>query len=994
MKTLLNEFNEILQDKSLLLTNIYFQLQEILENNYGKNSFVLMEIGTFFEVYEVNNSELKVGKAKEIAQLLNIQLTRKNKNILENSIENPIMAGVPSVSLEKHLSKIINEQKYTIAIIKQRGTPPKVSRYLDVVLSPGTNFDFAISHDENNITSLVIDEYKGIYSIGYSAIDVTTGKSYFNEVYGTTEDKSFALDEVFNYMNMHKTNEIIVNLMHKNIDKKYIIEYLELFNNNYHIINSKHKISYQNELFKNTFSIKSLLSSIEHLDMETLPLASHSLSSLIDFIISHDSEIIKKLSLPKKLDISRYMYLGNNALEQLNIIETSHNPSIINLINETSTAMGKRLLKERLSHPIKDEIELQRRYDLSNDLYDYYTPIENELSNIYDIERLLRRIKLSRLHPFELNYLYDSLISIKEIVLFMEKYKFVSAPCTSLDISEFIQNIKTIFDLSLTGKFMLKDIDINILNEGIYTKIDQLVDKNRALESKIDIFRKYVISLFDNSDDSLVTVNRLEKEGFYLFLTKNRYSLIKDKLLQSHILIDDKLYLFKDCSIKIQTNSVKISNNLIDEISHEYVHNLRQIIELNKVIFKEKLMEFDQKYSNMLDQLVYFIAEIDLSVSNIKTSKKYNYICPKIVKTKNSSNFIEIQDLRHPLIENEEEKGLFIPNDIILGDLSLVQKDHQNNMVVKYSNEKSTNNMQGVLLYGINSSGKSSLMKSVGICVILAQAGFFVSASSMRFCIFQSIFTRISGADNIAKGLSSFCVEMLELKNIFNRSCKNSLILGDEISHSTETISGISIVSSAIIKLSKLESIFIFATHLHQLVEIKLIQELKNIIFLHLSVIYKEKEDKLIFNRKLQLGSGSSMYGLEYAKSLHMDKDFLKVANDIRKNILNDYNPIERLVQKKPNRYNKDLVLSSCLICSKEVDDIHHIKEQKVSNDNGFIGHINANHKYNLIPLCKKHHKMVHEGSININGFITTSKGLELHYTLLDDKIEENIIDI
>ena len=146
------------------------------------------------------------------------------------------MAGVPSISLEKHLSRIINEQKYTIAIIKQRGLPPKVSRYLDVVLSPGTNFDFAISQDENNITSLVIDEYNGIYSIGYSAIDVTTGKCYFNEVYGTTEDKSFALDEAFNYMNMHKTNEVIVNFMNKNIDEKYIIEYLELFNNNYHII--------------------------------------------------------------------------------------------------------------------------------------------------------------------------------------------------------------------------------------------------------------------------------------------------------------------------------------------------------------------------------------------------------------------------------------------------------------------------------------------------------------------------------------------------------------------------------------------------------------------------------------------------------------------------------------------------------------------------------------------------------------------------------------
>ena len=255
----------------------------------------------------------------------------------------------------------------------------------------------------------------------------------------------------------------------------------------------------------------------------------------------------------------------------------------------------------------------------------------------------------------------------------------------------------------------------------------------------------------------------------------------------------------------------------------------------------------------------------------------------------------------------------------------------------------------------------------------------------MRFVLFDSLFTRISGADNIAKGLSSFAVEMLELKNIFNRSCKSSLILGDEISHSTETMSGVSIVTSAIMKLSKLQSIFMFATHLHQLPQLDEIQKLKNVLCLHLSVMYKENEDKLIFDRKLQIGSGSSMYGLEYAKSLHMDAEFLKIANDIRKKITDDYEPIERLVQRKANKYNKNLYVSSCVICARPVEDIHHIKEQNDANEKGFIGHVNANHKYNLIPLCKEHHTMVHSGKINVNGFVATSKGLELHYTMLNE---------
>jgi DNA mismatch repair protein MutS len=982
------EVQGILEDKSILLTQQYFKLQQLFEAKYGKDTVVLMEVGTFFETYEVNNDEEQIGKAKEVAELLNIQLTRKNKSILENSQTNPLMAGVPAISFEKHINRIIQEQKYTIVIIKQIGMPPNVKRVLEAIISPGTNFDFAVNSDENNITSITVDQVRGNYLVGYSAIDVTTGKCYYNEVFGTSEDPSFALDEVFNYMNMHRTSEVVVTFLDKQIDQQYVIEYLELSHKTFHISNIRPKINYQNELFRNVFEIESLLTPIEHLNMERFALASESLAILIDFVIGHDSNIIEKLSFPVKLDVSKYIYLGNNALEQLNILEQPHQPSLIKLINNTSTAMGKRLLKERLTHPIKDEKELNRRYKLSNDLYDYHAPIEGSLSNIYDIERLTRRIKLNRLHPFELNYLYDSLGSIKEIVKFMEDYKFVKPPCSSDDINIFIKNIEETFDLSCSGKFMIKDIDSNMVVRGIDSKIDALIEENNKLEEKLEIFRTHILKFLQSDDKNLISITRLGKEGFYIGLTKNRFSSIKKELMESHLIIDDDLYLFKDFSIKIQTTSVKITNKLTAEISDKYVHNLQKIIELNKVVFKEKIELYEKKFAELLMELVSFIAEVDLTVSNIKTAKKYNYVAPKIVKPKEEKgNFLEIIELRHPIIEATEENGIYVPNDIVLGDLTQVSKEHQENLIVqnsKYDN-MTDNKMHGILLYGINSSGKSSLMKSIGICVIMAQAGFFVPAESMRFVIFDEIFTRISGSDNIAKGLSSFAVEMLELKNIFNRATMNSLILGDEISHSTETMSGLSIVASAILKLATLKSLFVFATHLHQLPEIEEIEKLKNIICLHLSVFYKEEEDKLIFNRKLSYGSGSSMYGLEFAKSLHMDKEFLRVANDIRKKITDDYNTIERLSQKKTSNYNKNLYVASCAICGATVDDVHHIKEQHKADKDGFIGHVNQNHKFNLIPLCKKHHKLVHEGKININGFVTTSKGLELHYSMIEE---------
>jgi len=978
---------ELLEDKTLLLTQTYFKLQKYYEKKYGKDTIVLIEIGTFFEVYEVNNDEEKIGKAKEIAELLNIQLTRKNKNILENNQTNPLMAGVPAVSLEKHLAKIIQASKYTIVIVKQVGTPPNVKRIIDTIISPGTNFDYALNQDENNITSIVVDIVKDNYLIGYSAVDVTTGKSYFNEIFGTSEDNSFALDEVYNHMVSHKTSEVIVTFMDKSINQKEVLDYLELSHKTFHINTQRAKINYQNELFKNVFNIQSLLSSIEHLDMERFPLASESLAILIDFIIGHDSNIVQKLFIPEKLDISKYVYLGNNALEQLNILEAHNQPSVFSLINNTSTAMGKRLLKERLSHPIKDEKELLRRYKLSNDLYDYHAPIENSMGNIYDIERLSRRIKLNRLHPFELSYLYDSLFSIKEVVSFMENYNFIKPPCSSDEINIFMNIIANTFDLQEASRFMLKDISTNIIKENIDNKIDILLDENKKLESKLALFQAHILKLLGTSDENYCDINRLPKEGFCLQLTKNRYASIKEEFLSSHIIVDDELYIFKDFNIKVQTNSVKITNKLTSSVSDTYVHNLRKIIELNKSVFKEQISYYETKFSTMLNELVSFVAEVDVTISNIKTSKSLNYVCPKIVRKSEDDNFIELIQSRHPIIENGQEQGVFIPNDIILGNLNKSKDDYKHNVIIKNSKPLSIidNHITGVLLYGINSSGKSSLMKTLGICVVLAQSGFFVPAGSMRFSLFDSLFTRISGSDNIARGLSSFAVEMLELKNIFNRATSSSLILGDEISHSTETMSGLSIVASAILKLSKLKAIFMFATHLHQLPQIKEIEVLRNIMCLHLSVIFNEEEDKLIFNRKLSYGSGSSMYGLEYAKSLHMDKEFLSIANKIRKDLTDDYNTIERLTAKKTSKYNKDLYIAACAICGAKVDDVHHIKEQKNKDDKGFIGHVNANHKFNLIPLCKKHHKAVHDGVININGFVTTSNGLELHYTNIED---------
>ena len=294
-----------------------------------------------------------------------------------------------------------------------------------------------------------------------------------------------------------------------------------------------------------------------------------------------------------------------------------------------------------------------------------------------------------------------------------------------------------------------------------------------------------------------------------------------------------------------------------------------------------------KKFALLIEEVIALIADVDIAITNVKNAKKYQLCKPIIVEVDNEGSFLESVDIRHILIEENQNSGIYIPNTIIMGDKKHISSKAKNHTMAKLNDDA----LRGALIYGINSSGKSSLMKSIGISVILAQSGLFVPAKSFRFSLFDGVFTRIISRDNLSKGLSTFAVEMVELKNIFNRATDKSLILADEISHGTETISALSIVAGSILKLCDKKSLFVFATHLHQLIDITEITTLKNIAILHLSVKYDESKDVLIFDRKLKPGSGSSIYGLEFVKSLHMDKDFIKYADVIRKTITKDYTP-------------------------------------------------------------------------------------------------------
>ncbi len=973
----ISDVSNILNNKDKLLTQIYFDLQRHFEEKYGSDTVVFMEIGTFYEVYEVNNDEEQIGKAKEIAELLNIQLTKKNKNIIENSDRNPLLAGVPAVSFERYLNRLIQEQKYTVIVVKQKGNPPKISRYIAQIVSPGTNFEHIVDNDENYIVSLAIDKYRGMYSVGYSAIDVTTGKSWLYETHSTSEDPSYALDEVFNLLNVYRTSEIVMTFLDGIDDQRHVMHYLEIPEHYHYAVNNQRpKIAFQNRLFGEVYQIESLLSPIEHLDLERSPMITESLAILIHFVIEHDYHIVQKMSMPCLIDNRRFMYLGNNALEQMGIISKDRREfTLLKMLDRSATAIGRRLLKERLLNPIMEELELNRRYNLIEKVSSHIRYLDEMMRGVYDLERLSRRLNLGRLHPFEMNHVYDSMLAVKELMLYVKKHKIQKTPFHESEVEEFLRDISKSIDLDVSRRFTNNTVDENFLMSGVDESIDTLVKENSVmLVAFSDIMKRIeelLTSVNAGSSNRLVTLGLLEKEGYYISLSKNRYSLIENAF--------QKEEFFLHYNVKKLTNSVKITSAFTDELSDKIMKNRRKIVTLVKEKYVNLQALYERRYSLLFDRVIAYVSDLDVGVSSSKVAQTYKHSRPTIVEVKEDENFMQIMQLRHPLIEVQERGGLYVPNDIVMGNRDYMDLPHPETVMLEVGVHDG-HDINGVLLYGINSSGKSSLMKSIGIATLMAQSGFFVSAAVMKFSIFDSLFTRIVSKDNLAKGLSTFAVEMLELKNIFNRATTRSLVLGDEISHGTETLSGVAIVASAIKKLANTRCLFLFATHLHQLSTMQEITKLDNVVNLHLSVEYDEEKDTLVFNRVLQAGSGSSIYGLEFAKSLHMDSEFLEEANTIRKRLSNDFDELELLVKKKTSKYNKELYVTKCIICGAMAEDVHHISQRSLADEAGFIGHFHKDNKHNLIPLCKEHHKLIHDGKLQVNGFVMTSKGLELKF--------------
>lgn len=966
----MNKIEEIINNNKNLITENYFEAQKELEKTYGKNTVLLVQIGSFYEIYGTET----IGKAKEISKILNIALTKKNKSIVETTEKNPEMCGFPDLAIDKHLEKLVSENKWNIAIINQIGTGNNVKRILDKIVSPGTNIDY-LSDEYNFIASIDIEKTKeGITFGGISLIDVSIGKTLLFESYSTNQDKNYAIDKLKDIINKYNISELIISYYgFKEEEIKNIFDLnIEIHIKKTEELKKELEINYQNNLFKNSFNLNSFLSPIEELDLERSCNLSLSLSNLITFIIEHNYNLSKELQMPEFLNENKYLYLGNNPLSQLNINEGKY--SLEKIINKGITSIGKRYIKEQLFNPLKDLNEINKRFFILELYMKKDIKIEDNLKNIYDIERIWRKIKTDRVNPFEV---YNLNKSIKEVLNIQELYKKeikeLYKEKTTKEMKEILKIINNNFIIEKLAYFNLNNITSSFIKEGVNKKLDLL---NEEMKNKINellnvaiLFEKIIDPKYEIKESyslkeskkifNNINISYNESEGYYIEISKRKY---EDNKIEIEKIIE------KDSKIKKLNSSIKIYMPKMNNISDQIIILENKIINLNKSIFKEVLKKIEDKID--IHEVALIIGESEFYLNNKNLVNLYNYKIPEIIESEKS--FIDIKNLRHPIIERFESNGIFIDNDIVLGN----KKYHREYNQELLQGEEEVN---GLLLYGLNSSGKTTLSKALGISIIMGQAGMPISGSG-RFSLFESIFTRITGDDDLERGLSTFAVEMLDLKNILNRSNDKSLILGDEISHGTETISGLSIVSATVLELIEKGSLFLFATHLHQLRNVEELNKERKIKDIHLSVFYNEKDDELIYDRKLKSGSGSSLYGLEFSKYLKLPESFLKRAYKIRNTIAEDLTELELLTKNRKSKYNSNHIMTICEICGKEAEDVHHINEKHKADQFGLIEGINKNHKFNLVNLCKEHHIMVHKGKINIKGYTKTSSGFKLDF--------------
>jgi DNA mismatch repair protein MutS len=983
-------------EKKLLVDEYLEYHRQLVDKKIGDKNVVLLQNGMFYELY--NYRCMDGPDLFAMADMLGIQLARKNKEVEEVSRHNYEMVGFPMHAQQKFIN-ILLQNGYTIAIYNQDENGKKnVSRVLDQIISTSTCLDYNNNYDHNYLMCIYLEPHRNqkeeFYICAFSLIDLSVGNNYVYETSSRKGDFQFGIDKLYRVIKLYNPKEILIHINKEFLNsgecfytKERLITDLELeidgrlahFRQE-PVSPQFFKPSYQNGFLGSIFPKTGMLSPIEYLDLEKYPSTVVCYMLLLEFAKQHRSDIIQKISRPIFLENNDNLILTQNSIYQLNIVPdknaTGKSMSLLSLLNNCSTAFGKRQFKERLLNPVYDAQTLINSYQKIEKAIPIYKDLEEQLGKILDMERLSRRLALRILSPIEFNNFHISSIQIISILKWLQTHypNWIDAETEKLikGYGEFMQTYCAKLDVDNLYRYQIKGIERSIFIPGVYPDIDKIETEIETTHQAITALAQELSSFIEQPagkqpDTSLITVCSNDKDGFYLELTQKRCQSMVARLNNRTITIRVGSEEFKvdtrELTVHNNNGQSKIARNngkIIKRWSEKIEENTKKMMVLASEKYIQILDDLDNNYHIIIKKIISFIGEIDIIKSHAKNAVMYNLVQPTIQES--DTSFIDVVALRHPIVEAVQTKTPFIANDIVLGK----------------------NNVNMALCYGYNAVGKTTKQKAICLAIIMAQAGGYVSAQSMTFSPYRYIFTRISNVDNLLKNQSSFMVEMMELKYILKHADKKSLVCIDELVASTERFSGIALVASTILELHKRDCSMFMATHLHELSKMHQITALPKLKIYHLEVHYDANTKTLIYDRKLREGAGTGLYGLEVARYLELDTAFMTQAFEIRNEIMGAESHVYTAVQ---SNYNSEVYLEKCQDCGYKPMhacdtplETHHINFQCHADGDGNFKQLgfHKNVEHNLVVLCRPCHQKVHSGQTEIKGYVSTSAGPQL----------------
>ena len=778
------------------------------------DSVLLFRVGDFYETFHED--------AIIASKVLGIILTKRGAG----SNSETKLAGFPYHSLDTYLHKLV-KAGHRVAICEQLENPKLtkkiVKRGVTDLITPGVALNDEILSQKTNNFLAAININKSIF--GVSFLDISTGEflvSEGNEEYIVNLIQNFGSKEIL------ITKEDSLKLQNININHDYFYFVDEWLVN---LDTSLKKI-------KNHFGVTTMKGfgiSNKNSGLISASMILHYLEE------SHKKDLghIKKLSL---INEQSCLQMDRFTLSNLEILNSkfSEGKSLLDIIDNTITPMGARLLRRWLCFPSIDIKEINIRHEIVSEIMKSYINDQDfidDFKSIIDIERVVSKIGNLKVNPRELLNLKLSL----EKVLLIKKALSKSTNKFLKNISKDLTNNSPV--VKILDSYLNDEVPVNISKGGVIRKgINKDLDKYRDLLNNGKNYLNRILEReIKNTQIPSLKINFNNVFGYYLEVTNVHKDKVPESWIRKQTLVNAERYITEELK-EYESKILNAEENIIVLENKEFNNLIKKII----------------PHISGIQNNAAKVAYLDCLISFAETATLNDYTKPEV----NKSYDFEVYDSRHPVIEHSlEETKSYIPNDIKLN----------------------RDNQQILMITGPNMSGKSAILRQTAIITILAQIGSFVPASKLKMGFVDKIFTRVGASDNISQGESTFMVEMLEAASIVNNISDRSLVLLDEIGRGTSTYDGISIAWGITQFLH--ENIHkpktLFATHYHELnMMTESFKRIKNY-----NVQVKETSSDVIFLRKLIQGGSAHSFGIHVAKMAGMPEKIINISKNVLKKL-------------------------------------------------------------------------------------------------------------